>query len=178
MTEMKLRGEIEPNMELAEKLYPEILRSILDYTKYCDEQGDKDNTEYKKLEKKFHDLTNKDMSVYNLREWWEEEGAEVLAFRIALPDAVKLPDINREELNEIVRRVATFDIVEGLSFKAQFNSHLDVYYHTFLKLNFKKYKPIIFQAQRDENRKYFEYEMDEISELLWEGGMIKEEGQG
>lgn len=49
---MELRKEIEPQLDIAEKLYPEILKSILDYTDFVDENGDEDNGEYTKLEQK------------------------------------------------------------------------------------------------------------------------------
>ncbi|WP_300690727.1 hypothetical protein [Chryseobacterium sp.] len=37
---MELRKEIEPDYDTAEKRYPEILKLILQYTDYCDENGD------------------------------------------------------------------------------------------------------------------------------------------
>lgn len=63
---MELRKEIEPDFETAEKLYPKVLKLILSYTDYCDENGDEDNSEYEKLEKKLHEMTRKDMSQFNL----------------------------------------------------------------------------------------------------------------
>lgn len=39
---MELRSEIEPQLDIAEKHYPEILRLILAYTGFCDENGDED----------------------------------------------------------------------------------------------------------------------------------------
>ena len=43
---MELRKEIEPDFETVERLYPEVLKIIMDYTEYCDENGDEDNAEY------------------------------------------------------------------------------------------------------------------------------------
>jgi len=40
---MELRKEIEPQMDIAEKLYPGILKLILAYTGFCDEYGDETN---------------------------------------------------------------------------------------------------------------------------------------
>ncbi|GHU21049.1 hypothetical protein FACS189475_10250 [Betaproteobacteria bacterium] len=57
-----MRKELEPDWETAEKLYPEIVELIEKYTGYCDENGDEDNVEYKKLENKLHEITGKDMS--------------------------------------------------------------------------------------------------------------------
>lgn len=42
---MKLRKEILPDFETAEKLYPEVLKLILEFTDYCDENGYEDNVE-------------------------------------------------------------------------------------------------------------------------------------
>jgi hypothetical protein len=46
---MQLRKEIEPQWDIAEKRYPEILKLILDYTDFCDENGDEEKT-YEKTE--------------------------------------------------------------------------------------------------------------------------------
>jgi len=68
---MELRQEIEPDFETAEKIYPEVLKLILTYTDYSDENGDDDNAEYQRLENTLHKMTGKDMSQFNLWEWWE-----------------------------------------------------------------------------------------------------------
>ena len=165
--EVILRKEIEPQLEIAESRYQEILDSIMAYTEYCDEEGDEDFVEYKKLEEKLHLQTGKEMSQFNLWEWWEEEGAEVLAFRIALPNPIKVNEITKEELSEIVRRAKTFDKdVDENSFKEQFKYHLHDYYYDFLKLNFKSYQQDLFHRQKDKSGNYFEYSVDEIVEKL------------
>lgn len=107
---MKLRKEILPDCETAKKLYPEVLKLILEFTDYCDENGYEDNIECPKLENKLSQMTGKDISQYNLWEWWEEEGAEVLAFRISLPIPKVVDTITKEELIEIVKRLKTFVI--------------------------------------------------------------------
>ncbi len=162
-----LRKEIEPQLEIAESRYQGILDSILAYTDYCDEHGDEEGVEYQKLEEKLHQLTGKDMSEFNLWEWWEEEGAEVLSFRIALPDPVKVDEITKEELTEIVRRIKTFDEnADKNSFKGQFHYHLHDYYYDFLELNFESYEEDLFHRHKDKNGNYFEYSVDEIVEKL------------
>ena len=98
-----MRKELKPDMEIAEKLYPKIKELIEEYTEYCDENGDEEDIEYKKLENKLHEITGKDMSQYNLWEYWEGEGLEVLSFRIALPEPNIVTDITKDELNEIVK---------------------------------------------------------------------------
>jgi len=161
---MQLRNVLEPDLKTAEQRYPEVLEAILAYTNFCDEHGDEELTEYKKLEDKLYSLTGKDMSRFNLSEWWEEEGAEPLAFKISLPDPVFIGDITKEELEEIVNRLKTFsEPAEGEeSFSGHFQYHLDGYYHSLLSLNFKGYDSKLFQRNKDKNGKYFEYTVDEI----------------
>lgn len=170
---MNLRPEIEPNLDIAEKHYPEILNQILKYTEFVDKNGDENNIEYKNLETRLNKLTNKDISKYNLWEYWEEEGAEILAFRIGLPDPLKVDKITKEEVTEIVRRIGYFEEPEkewnDLTFKEQFSLYFDDYYHAFLKLNFKAYDyRKIFGPQKDKNKKEFWLTDEQKVELIWE----------
>lgn len=169
---MELRKEIEPQLDIAENLYPEILDQILKYTEFIDKNGDENNIEYKNVEARLNKLTNKDVSKYNLWEYWETEGAEILAFRIGLPDPLKVDHITKEEVTEIVRRIGHFEESEkewnDQTFKEQFSLYLDDYYHEFLKLNFKKYDYTnIFGQQRDKNKKQFWWTDEEKINLLW-----------
>jgi len=168
---MQLSNLLEPDLKTAEQRYPEVLNAILAYTDFCDEHGDQDLSKYKELEHKLHLITGKQMSRFNLSEWWEEEGAEPLAFKISLPDPVISQEISREELAEIVSRLKTFDDSEDnqQSFSAQFGHHLDKYYHALLSLNFKGYDLKFFQRNRDKNGKYFEYPQDEIVARIIQG---------
>lgn len=175
---MELRKEIEPQFDIAEKVYPEILKSILDYTEFCDENSDEDNVEYKILEDKLNKLTGKDMSQFNLWEWWEEDGAENLAFDISLPNAKQIDEITSAELFEIVRRLKTFEEPDenDQSFKAMFYIRTvfgNSYFDKFLELNFKTYDVKLFQRNKDKNGNYFEYSIDEIVEKLWNNGAFK-----
>ena len=172
---MELRNEIEPQLDIAEKRYPEILKLITAYTSFCDENGDEDHSAYKKLEEKLQDFTQKDMSQFNLSEWWEEEGAEVLSFRIGLPDPLKVENIKKEELVEILNRVASFEKLDknpdDQTFKNIFSLYLDGYYHRFLALNFKTYNyRKLFTRQKDKDKKDFWYTENEKAELLWNAG--------
>ncbi|PIF45938.1 hypothetical protein CLU96_2954 [Chryseobacterium sp. 52] len=169
---MELRKEIEPDFDTAEKLYPEILQLILEYTDECDENGDEDHTAYKKLENTLHEMTGKEMSRFNLWEWWEADGAENLAFDIALPDPKIIDNITKNELSEIVRKLKTFEVPgeDTESFKAQFYSNVcfgNGYYYQFLKLNFKTYNLKLFQRNKDKSGNYFEYSLEETTERLW-----------
>jgi hypothetical protein len=163
-----MRKELEPNWETAEKLYPEIVKLIEKYTEYCDENGDEENIENKKLENKLNKITGKDISKYNLSEYWEEEGLEVLSFRISLPEPNIVNDITKEELTEIVKRmkVDIYKTIDGNNFREEFNLYTGKYYHKLLEINFKKYKPDYFNSQKGKGGKYFEYSIEELVEKI------------
>ncbi len=170
---MELRIEIEPNLEIAEKLHPEILEQILQYTAFVDDYGDENSTASNSIANKLNQLTGKDISKYNLSEYWEEEGAEVLAFRIGLPNPQKVNNVTKDEVIEIVRRIGNFEESQKdwdeMSFKEKFSPYLDDYYHEFLKLNFKTYDyKKIFGQQKDTNKKAFWWTDEQKAELLWE----------
>jgi hypothetical protein len=163
-----MRKELEPNWETAEKLYPEIVKLIEKYTEYCDENGDEENIEYKKLEEQLNELTGKDMSQYHLWEYWEEEGLEVLSFRISLPEPNIVNDITKEELTEIVKiiKVDIYKTIDDKNFREKFNYYLGDYYHELLKINFEKYNPDYFDSQKGKGGKYFEYSIEELVEKI------------
>jgi hypothetical protein len=164
-----MRKDFEPNWGVAEQLYPIIKNLIEKYTEYCDKNGDEDLIEYQKLESKLYEMTDKNISQYNLQEWWEEEGLEVLAFRISLPMPKILLNISRDELLEIVNQIKS-----GIendcedSFKRDFIYLEADYYHELLKINFKKYKYEYFNRQKDKNGEYFEYSVEEIVEIIYD----------
>ncbi|MVX36335.1 hypothetical protein [Myroides sp. LoEW2-1] len=167
---MSLRSEIAPQMKVAEERYPIVLKAVLGYTDFCDEYGDDDLIEYKRVEEELHQLTGKDMSRYDLWEYWEGEGAEVLSFRIALPDPLVVKDISRQEITEIVTILKVFDVseeIEGTTFKQQFKWHLSDYYYSFLKLNCPKYSNKFFMRNKNKLGEYFEYSIEEtVNELM------------
>ena len=166
---MQLRKEIEPDFETVEKRYPIALKAIMSYTAYCDENGDEDLVEYNKLADYLHQLTGKDMSQFNLWEWWEEEGAEVLAFRIVLPEPQCVHNISMDELYEVVKRLKTGIYIpsEDGSLKEIFKYHLDEYYKLFLERNFNSYDPKLFERNINDKGEYFEYTEAQIVQMLW-----------
>ena len=166
---MRLRKEIEPDFETVEKRYPIALKAIMSYTAYCDENGDEDLVEYNKLADYLHQLTGKDMSQFNLWEWWEEEGAEVLAFKIVLPEPQCVHNITMDELYEVVKRLKTdiYTSSEDGSLKEIFKYHLDEYYKLFLERNFNTYDPKLFERNKNDKGEYFEYTETEIVQMLW-----------
>lgn len=166
---MRLRKEIEPDFETVEKRYPIALKAIMSYTTYCDENGDEDLVEYNKLADSLHQLTGKDMSQFNLWEWWEEEGAEVLAFKIVLPEPQCVHNITMDELYEVVKRLKTdiYTPSEDGSLKEIFKYHLDEYYKLFLERNFNTYDPKLFERNINDKGEYFEYTEAQIVQMLW-----------
>lgn len=166
---MRLRKEIEPDFETVEKRYPMALKAIMSYTAYCDENGDEDLVEYNKLADYLHQLTGKDMSQFNLWEWWEEEGAEVLAFKIVLPEPQCIHNITMDELYEVVKRLKTdiYTPSEDGSLKELFKYHLDEYYKLFLERNFNTYDPKLFERNINDKGEYFEYTEAQIVQMLW-----------
>lgn len=166
---MQLRKEIEPDFETVEKRHPIALKAIMSYTAYCDENGDEDLVEYNKLADYLHQLTGKDMSQFNLWEWWEEEGAEVLAFRIVLPEPQCVHNISMDELYEVVKRLKTdiYTPSEDGSLKEIFKYHLDEYYKLFLEKNFNTYDPKLFERNINDKGEYFEYTEAQIVQMLW-----------
>jgi len=66
-----MRAQIEPDYETARKRYDGILEKILAYTDYCDEHGDESGEKYRELENELRAITGKDMSKFDLWEWWE-----------------------------------------------------------------------------------------------------------
>jgi hypothetical protein len=152
-------------------MYPKIIKLIENYTEFCDENGDDENIEYKKLEKKLHEITEKDISQYNLWEYWEEEGLEPLSFKIALPEPNIVNAITKEELTEIVKRIkeGIFEENDGDDeFIQEFKYYLEDYYNKLLKINFKNYKNEYFDRQKGKDGEYFEYKVDEIVEKILE----------
>ncbi|KUF43601.1 hypothetical protein HX017_08115 [Myroides marinus] len=169
---MNIRKEIMPLMKVAEERYPVILKVVLGYTDYCDEYGDEDNIEYKRVEQALHELTDKDMSNYDLWEYWEGESAEVFAFRIALPDPLPVKDVTEEELTFVVTKLKTFvevDYTTKMTFEEEFDMYLDEYYYSFLKLNCSNYSPKLFNRNKNEKGEYFEYSIKEIVKHLTQG---------
>ena len=166
---MQLRKEIEPDFETVEKRYPIALKAIMSYTAYCDENGDEDLVEYNNLADYLPQLTGKDMSQFNLWEWWEEEGAEVLAFKIVLPEPQCVYNITMDEVHEIVKRLKTdiYTPSEDGSLKEIFKYHLDEYSKLFLERNFNTYDPKLFERNINDKGEYFEYTEAQIVQMLW-----------
>lgn len=158
---MNLRTELCPDMATAEKLYPLILKRLQDYETFHDSQSEDTpeavfDAEYKAMETYLSELTGKDLSEVWLWEWWEGEGIEVFAFRLALPEPKKVSDFSKEEVWQVVNKIQNafseedFENVDYENFNSLFMIYLDDYYYNLLKVNFPKtYNFKYFIAQKD-----------------------------
>jgi hypothetical protein len=169
---MLLRKELEPRFDVAEKLYPEVYEAITAYATFCDNHGDEEDTGYNDLKIKIQQLTGKDMTNINLWEWWEEEGAENLAFTISLPSPRKVANITLSELTELVKRAQGLEQPANTDtgFQAAFYDTLVFsirYFHQLIELNFKEYSHKLFQRNKDLRGNYYEYSTAEIVAKLW-----------
>ena len=167
-----MRAQIEPDFERARKKYDEILEQILAYTDYCDENDDEDGEEYRKVEQRLAKISGKDMSKFSLHEWWEAEGAENLAFDIALPEPKVVPDIKKDELRQIVERRVDLGgrriikKLEAFYIRVKFACK-GAYFAEFLKLNFADtFRFELFERRAIEGVMR-ELSANEIVEILW-----------
>ncbi|MDR6919108.1 hypothetical protein J2X66_006014 [Pseudomonas sp. 3296] len=161
-----MRNVIDPSlfplMSLAKARYPVVLQALLDYEQQVDLFSDDSLEGYRALQIRLVKFTEKDLSSYNLWEWWEEEGIEVLAFRIALPDP---PCFERrlrfDELTEIIRCLSEKDETED-----EFSIYLGDWYHRLLKFNGPYYCYTWFNRQNNAQGGWFEYSSEELVECL------------
>ncbi|MEN7547204.1 hypothetical protein AAG747_04750 [Rapidithrix thailandica] len=169
---IELRKEIEPQIDKAEEIYPRILKCLLDYTKYVDENGDEENKEYQRVVAYLTQLTGKNIeeSDYAIWEYWEADGEHRESFKIALPHPMIVDNLTKEELTEIVFRITSMKLPEYLKTdfieKNGFEWEICDYYHQLLKINFKKYNYRIFNRQKDANGEWYEPSTEEIVEKI------------
>ncbi|MDH6307536.1 hypothetical protein M2451_000685 [Dysgonomonas sp. PFB1-18] len=165
---MKLRDELEPKIEIAENLFSKIMELI---SLYDDAYDNSNKEKMQSAIDEMNQLTNKSIVISDLFEYWEGESLEELAFKISLPDPIKVDHISREELLELIRRVQSFED-EGVSDKLM---ELDVplssvlsysYYIPLLERNFS-YSEIsgLFDRQFI-NGEYIEYSTEEIADII------------
>lgn len=132
-----------PDLKTAENLYPTIFNLLKEYEFFVDINGDEDDIAYRNLVENLQKLTNKSMTDHNLYETWENEGIEVVSFRIALPDPKKIEGITKIDVCNILNKISNLKIndytLEEQNFEQQFEIYLDNYYHKLLEMNFKNY---------------------------------------
>lgn len=167
---MKLREELEPNIKIASELYPIVKKKILDFTDFWDKNPNNAISKHKEVEEELKKLTGKDISKFDLWEYWEADGIENLAFRISLPNPEKVSNFKKSELKEILIRIKTFE--EPTKYKNDeilmlLWANKSDYYKELIKVNFVKYDFNFFIRNKDKNGNYFEYSVNEIIDKLW-----------
>jgi hypothetical protein len=161
---MILRAELEPQITIAEKLFPKIFELISLYDSGYDNE---DEAKMKLAINQISSLTNKNINVEDLFEYWEGESQGELTFKLSLPYPFKVENISKEELIEIVQRMQSFDdngISEKLSdlgvpLSGVLNYH---YYPELIKRNFAYPDPSSLLDKQFVNGKYVEYSTEEI----------------
>ncbi len=93
-----MRKELEPDLEIAEKLYPFIFNLISDFDDACDSGNVKNQ---KKAIDEISHLTGKEISGFDIYEYWGYINKEDLAYQIAIPEPQKA-NISKQELIEIL----------------------------------------------------------------------------
>ncbi len=166
---MLLRQEIEPQLQIAEQLYPKILELVKEYD-YFNHKLEAEVAS--KIIKKIADLANKDLSEESLSENRNPNDWELLAFNFALPYPQKAEDISKEEATEIVKRIQfiSYDSFDSQVVTKEFKGNkyafcamlAQGYFMEFLDLNFSH--PNVYKLfQRQEiNGKWVELSVEEI----------------
>lgn len=152
---MEDASKVQPDFKQAEAIYPQVLKQLQDYELLVDFKGDEDLQFYKQMQETLEELTNKDLSNYNLYEAWEQEGIEVLAFGVALPCAVENKDLSKKELVDVLLKLENLPVSyipwDQRSFKEKFEIYTQDFYHEFLKQNYPKYNfQKLFGKQKDQ----------------------------
>lgn len=168
---MELRKELEPNIKIVSELYPLVKKKILDFTDFWDNNPDDAILKHKEVEDELKILTGKDMSNFDLWEYWEADGIENLAFRISLPNPIKVSDFKKSELKEVLTRIKTFEEpteYENDEILMLLWANKSDFYTELIKVNFSKYDLKFFIRNKDKKGNYFEYSVDKIIENLWD----------
>lgn len=168
---MKLSNHLEPDLEQARAIFHTIKDEILQFTDKWDKNPETAETEHQLLVERLTKLTNKDLSEYNLWEWWEADGIDLLAFQIALPHPMNNLKISYKELKELLTRIKVYipptEQEENDGFLILAWSMKPRFYENLLKLNFTNYDEKYFMRNKDEEGNYFEYSIEEVLEFMW-----------
>ncbi|WP_025124315.1 type 2 periplasmic-binding domain-containing protein [Myroides odoratimimus] len=160
---MKLRPELEPQIEVAERLFSQILKLIAQY--------DDDTSKIEEIILKINTITDKNIKESELLEYWGRESAEELAFKIALPNPLKVDNITQEELVEIINRIQfTSDEIVVENFKG-YDISLNYllayeYYLPLIERNFSYPEPSDLFNAKDTKRGFIELNTTEIAEAI------------
>lgn len=178
------------HLNTAHTLYPVVLKSLQAFEWQVDNHVSSDDEfdqAYQKLADDLAELTGKDMGEYLLWEWWEVDGVEALAFKIALPKPVAchvgqddLTDIVRTLKHEQTRQIAPF-INEPHDKTDEFigccEHYLDSYLHELLAVNFpKSYDYDLFCSHKIDGN-HIEFGSDDIIDVILSGKSYQSQKQ-
>jgi hypothetical protein len=157
---------LRPDLETAEARHDAVLHELHAYARFVDEHGDENGSAYESMSARIRQLTGKDTSSVNLAEWWEGEGAEVLAFRLSLP-APPTATLGSDDLRAIVRWLKTPRLPRSGSFAEEFEIYLDDYYYELLRTNCRRYDHrLLFGSRRNPDGTRTEMTVDEAVDWL------------
>lgn len=170
MSKMSQRPRYYPDTQTTERLYPQVLAHLQAFEQWHDEQmllhENEFNHAYQQLQHDLQMLTQKEMDNYQLWEWWEDEGIEVLAFRIALPNPM-IYQLNQDELRDIVDIIKNHNYPCQSEFENQFCGYFDEYFHQLLALNFPKSYEYAYFLRHCIGGNYVEFDIDDIVECIF-----------
>ncbi|WP_460582373.1 hypothetical protein [Hymenobacter arcticus] len=116
------------------------------------------------------ELIDREVSESDLFEYYESGSKEELAFRLSLPPPVRVENITKDEVAELINRLTNpFEEPtkswQNLSFVEQLSQfYLHDYYHELLKLNcFGSYSYKYFNRQKRKDGTYYELTPAEIT---------------
>jgi hypothetical protein len=127
-----LPSVLEPQIEVARALFPEVMDLISDYDLACD--TGKPN-KIKESILKLSALTQKNIKEEDIFEYWGSRSQEELAFSLALPSPIRINQITKEVLLVIVSRI------REIQFRNDEEFALHDYYMELLRINFSYPNP-------------------------------------
>jgi hypothetical protein len=157
---------LQPDLETAEARHDAVLHELHAYARFVDEHGDENGSAYESMSARIRQLTGKDTSSVNLAEWWEGEGAEVLAFRLSLPDPPTAA-LGSDDIRAIVHWLKAPRLPRSGSFAEDFEIYLDDYYYELLRRNCSRYDHrLLFGSRRSPDGTRTEMTVEEAVEWL------------
>ncbi len=132
---MILRQELEPDIKIAEELYPEILKLIQEFDESTgDILNETDTKKMKSSIESINLLTGMELAPDDLFEYWASTSIEDFAFAISLPSPKKVDNISHQEIEEIKFRISLIENGEYLKLENEspFLANKGVFIYTAL----------------------------------------------
>lgn len=139
---MELRPELEPQLEVAEKLLPRIFELISLFDDGFDSGGDEGEAKMASAISQISSLTNQNITAYDLYEYWGYTTQEDLAFSLSIPEGIRVDSISNEELIEIINRIINTYTSSSYSKEVSgfhigdYNGAIAAFYNSVLDRNF------------------------------------------